>query len=185
MISALYVTKTSVYHRLPVDAYDIDRDARTAQPTAQVIAHPPCRAWGRLRQFAKPRPDEQDLARHAVSLVRRHGGVVEHPAHSTLWADQQLPLPNTQPDRYGGWTLALNQYNLGHAALKPTWLYIVGSTHYPPIPARRGQPTHAIRNGNKTLPLLSKEDRENTPRPFARWLIDLASRCQPPQGDRP
>ena len=182
MISVLYTSPTSTYRSIPnLDVYDKARDALTATPTAPVIAHPPCRAWGRLRHFAKPEPNEHLLALHAVALVRTHGGVLEHPAHSSLWPHANLPLPGDQPDSYGGWTLQLNQHNLGHAALKPTWLYIVGSTSYPPIPNRRAKPTHAIRNGNKNLPLLSKAQRENTPRQFAKWLIDLANRCIPPK----
>jgi hypothetical protein len=44
-----------------------------------------------LRHFAKPRADEKNLARLAVALVREFGGVLEHPANSTLWPAQKLP----------------------------------------------------------------------------------------------
>ena len=84
-MAALFVRADSIYKTLPgVDAYDIERDARTYDGPWPVVAHPPCRAWGRLRTFAKPRPDERNLARLAVALVREFGGVLEHPENSTL-----------------------------------------------------------------------------------------------------
>ncbi|MWL55341.1 hypothetical protein GQL84_23735, partial [Escherichia coli] len=58
------------------DVFDIERDARTFAGGMPVVAHPPCRAWGRLRKFAKPRPDEKALALFAVAQVRAFGGVL-------------------------------------------------------------------------------------------------------------
>lgn len=85
-VAALFVRADSIYKTMPgVDAWDIERDARKWPGGCPVVAHPPCRAWGRLRQFAKPRPDEKDLAPWAVEKVRRWGGVLEHPANSSLW----------------------------------------------------------------------------------------------------
>ena len=57
-VAVLFVRSDSVYKQMAdVDCYDIDRDARTWPGGCPVVAHPPCRAWGLLRQFAKPRPD--------------------------------------------------------------------------------------------------------------------------------
>src|SRR5574340_886870 len=79
----------------------------------------------RLRQFAKPRPDEKDLARFAVEQVRKCGGVLEHPEASTLWKDAGLPIVGSI-DQYGGYTLQVEQFWWGHKARKRTWLYVCG-----------------------------------------------------------
>lgn len=185
MIAILYATPTSTYKTLPnVTVFDIHKDARTYNDTHPIVAHPPCRAWGRLRHFAKPRAEEPGLAIHAVKLAQRLGGVVEHPASSTLWDHLGLPKPGEPADSHGGWTLHVDQHRFGHKAKKPTWLYIVGTTDLPHIPTRRSAPTHVIRRGNIPLPILSKEERERTPRAFAKWLIEVARRCRKhPQGD--
>ena len=70
-VAVLFARSDSIYKALPgCDVYDIERDARRWPGGAPVVAHPPCRAWGRLRAFAKPRHDEKDLARWAVAQVR-------------------------------------------------------------------------------------------------------------------
>lgn len=54
-VAVLFARQDSTYKALSgVDVYDIDRDARTFQGGMPVVAHPPCRAWGRLRAFANP-----------------------------------------------------------------------------------------------------------------------------------
>ena len=69
-VAILFAREDSVYKTLPeCEVYDMDRDARTYDGPWPVVAHPPCRAWGRLRTFANPRPDERNLARLAVTLV--------------------------------------------------------------------------------------------------------------------
>jgi hypothetical protein len=107
-VSALFVRADSIYSDLLFDVWDEARDARNYAGPWPVVAHPPCRAWGRLRQFAKPRPDEKQLALRAVELVRRYGGVLEHPFGSSLWAAAGLPLPG-KIDAYGGWTVLVDQ----------------------------------------------------------------------------
>jgi len=57
----LFARKDSIYKQLPrTDVYDLERDARTFTGGRVVIAHPPCRAWGRLRTLpereATPEP---------------------------------------------------------------------------------------------------------------------------------
>lgn len=74
-VAVLFARSDSNYKTMPgCDVYDIDRDARTFAGGLPVIGHPPCRAWGRLRQFAKVRPDEKALAPWAVEQVRAWGG---------------------------------------------------------------------------------------------------------------
>ena len=77
IVAALFCRADSNYKSIPgVDVYDAERDARTYDGPHPVIAHPPCRGWGQLRHMAfKVRPDERNLARLSVALVREFGGV--------------------------------------------------------------------------------------------------------------
>lgn len=180
-VAVLFARANSVYKSIPgLDVYDLARDARTYTGTSPVVAHPPCRSWGRLRYLAKPRVDERQLADFAVAAVRRCGGVLEHPASSTLWAHAALPAPGRAPDQFGGWTAQVQQCDWGHRAQKLTWLYIVGvhPDDLPPLPPP-GQPSHVVER-------MCVAERERTPLPFATWLVDLASRTRaecPPVGN--
>lgn len=187
MIAALFVRSDSIYKGIPgVDAWDIERDARKYNGPQPVVAHPPCRAWGRLRQFAKPRADEKECARIAVAQVRHLGGVLEHPECSSLWADQDLPRPGQGVDSFGGWTLVVDQFWFGHLARKRTWLYIVGCSpaDLPPLPFKMGRPDYVVRYHDnevrkaKGLKILGHKEREATPAEFAFWLVELAIRCR-------
>lgn len=181
-VAVLFARRDSVYKTLPgCDVYDIERDARTFGGGQPVVAHPPCRGWGRLRQFSLATSDELSLGRWAVEVVRTNGGVLEHPAHSTLFAECRLPMPGEFPDAFGGWTLPIEQFHWGHRAEKTTWLYIVGCDfpELPPRPRRNGKPTHCIRptKSYPRLPSVTKAEREHTPPLLAAWLVDLALRC--------
>jgi hypothetical protein len=147
------------------------------------VAHPPCRAWGGFAFRANARPDEKNLARLAVALVRAFGGVLEHPKSSRLWADQNLPgLGKT--DEHGGFTLPVCQHWWGHRAEKSTLLYIVGCCpgSLPAMPIKLGRAEYVIgdvgraSNGTKR-PEISKAEREQTPLAFAQWLVEVARRC--------
>ena len=182
-VAVLFARADSVYKTLPgCDVWDIERDARKWPGGAPVVAHPPCRAWGRLRAFANPRPDEKALGPWAVDQVRRWGGVLEHPAASTLWAACDLPAPG-RFDSLGGWTLGIHQHSFGHRAEKATLLYIVGITprDIPSMPLRIDQPTHVVQSRKRTdyRPHITKAEREHTPPDLARWLVELARRCKP------
>ena len=180
-VAVLFARQDSYYKTLPnVDVYDIDRDARTWPGGCPVVAHPPCRAWGLLRQFAKPRPDEKQLAIMAVQHVQQYGGVLEHPARSSLWNHMGLPKPGEFEDEHGGYSIEIEQFHFGHKAEKLTWLYIVGNDELAPIPVRVGKPTHVVRpkkNGTGAK-IITKPEREHTPPALAEWLVDLASRCK-------
>jgi len=186
MITVLFARCDSDYKHLGCDVWDIERDARNYRGDAPVVAHPPCRAWGRLRTFAKPRPDEKELALFAVDVVRRVGGVLEHPAYSSLWPAAGLPRPGCAPDRFGGWTLPVVQFWFGHRAMKATWLYIVGVSPagVPRIPLLLGDSPCVIAQNCKRKrprrPEVTDREREATPPEFARWLLELASRCASP-----
>lgn len=181
MVAVLFARQDSIYKADPtLDVYDIERDARTWPGGCQVVAHPPCRAWGLLRQFAKPREDEKQLAIDAVALVRKFGGVLEHPARSDLWNHCALPKPGEFSDQYGGFSLEIDQFHFGHKAQKRTWLYIVGTDSTPAIPHREGKPTHVIKpmkNGTGAK-IVTKAEREHTPPKLAQWLVNLAGLCR-------
>lgn len=179
MTTVLYTQKNSIHNKLGCDCWDIIRDARKYDGNSPVIAHPPCRAWGKLKNFAKPRPDEKELALHAINVIRKNGGVLEHPKDSGLWPNI-LPLPGTI-DEYGGWTLFVHQKWFGHKAQKKTYLYIVGCKpkDIPDYPISFDVPTHIInftkQNGKTPV---SKKEREATPYDLAKWLIDLINKIQ-------
>lgn len=185
-VAVLFARTDSNYKALSdvVDIWDEARDARMWPGGSPLVAHPPCRLWGRLRQFAKASDPEMErqLAIDAVRSVQSFGGVLEHPAESSLWAYMGLPAPGRSPDEYGGWTAAIRQCDWGHKAEKPTWLYIVGChpDNLPPMPPR-SEPTAVVkpqrgvpRDGRK---IVTKAEREHTPPAFAAWLVSLAERC--------
>jgi hypothetical protein len=191
-VAVLFARADSVYKLMrTTDVYDLERDARSYVGASPVVAHPPCRAWGRLRAMAKPREDEKSLALFAVDRVRNLGGVLEHPAGSTLWDVAGLPKPGQGMDRFGGFTMPVDQFWFGHRAAKATWLYIVGvrPSELPVFPMVFGHPTHVVdrcrrpdgsrpRQGDADWrPLISKAEREHTPVAMAVWLVDLARLC--------
>lgn len=182
-VTALFVTKKSIYKELLIDCYDADRNALNYPGSNPVICHPPCRAWGRLWKQSKHPIEELELARFSVKQCRLYGGVLEHPAYSKLWKDQNLPYPGQGVDAYGGYSIDIDQFWFGHRAPKRTWVYIVGisATHLPIIPLRFEDHTHVIgRNSRmKGKPHQKKEvnksEREKTPRSFALFLIEICS----------
>ena len=182
-VAALFVREDSTYKNMPgVDCYDIERDALTFPGGRPVVCHPPCRSWGRLRYFAKPRCGEKELAPWAVSQVQQWGGVLEHPTASSLWPHCDLPRPGEGVDEFGGFTIQVNQHWWGHLCEKSTWLYIVGCDRgqVPPAPLVFSEPSHVISQCSgsvKTRPEASKRIREATPPEFALFLVELASMC--------
>jgi len=184
-VSVLFARQDSIYKSLPAcDVYDKTRDAKTFVAGTPVIAHPPCRAWAKLAHFANPEPGEKELALWAVEKVRANGGVLEHPEMSRLWKAIPLPKPGARPDKWGGYTIAVDQRWWGHRANKMTWLYIVG-TPQEEIPAhlvRYDPRTHCIKAHNKTTSRnahkkrLPTSEREHTPVAFAEWLLQIARR---------
>lgn len=74
-VAVLFALKNSIYKTIPgCDVYDIKRNALTFPGRLPIVAHPPCRAWGRLRGLANIVEEEKDLARWALSQVRQWGG---------------------------------------------------------------------------------------------------------------
>jgi hypothetical protein len=191
-VAVLFARSDSNYKQLAsCDVYDVERDARTYAGSMPVVAHPPCRAWGRFRALAKPRAGERDLAIFAVDQVRRFGGVLEHPVASQLWPVAELPAPGKR-DQFGGFTLPILQSAFGHRADKATLLYVCGiePADIPPIPLRLGKSTHVIaqmrtrKDGTRIRkgepgwrPEVSKAEREHTPPDLVAWLVEVARLC--------
>lgn len=187
-VAALYVDPRGPYPSLVEHWWDEKRDARTYDGPHPVVCHPPCGPWSSLRHLWTKH--QKDLAPIAVEQVRKWGGVLEHPATSTLFDDPTLVLPH--PGEMGdgrGWTVEVEQCNWGHPARKRTWLYCVGidptllwpgmrrgaePTHWcsgVQTPGKRGKPPAGIR-------ICSAQQRRRTPPDFARWLISLAQQVR-------
>jgi len=141
-IAALYVQTDGCYFGLDgVDPWDEPRDARKYAGPHPVVAHPPCRRWGRYwygGPSCKDRKllgDDAGCFAQALWAVRTFGGVLEHPETSKAWDWYGLLKPLrgggwSRADAYG-WTCCVEQGHYGHRARKATWLYLVGAT--PPV----------------------------------------------------
>ena len=181
IVSALFVRKDSIYKQMGIDCWDAERNALNFNGKNPVIAHPPCRAWGQLSHFAKPLPGEKELAFFAIDTIRKNGGVLEHPRASKLWPTY-LPLPG-QTDKYGGYSISIDQFWFGHKAKKSTLLYIVGCSinDLPVIPLRYDAIEYVVSSSSsskrKQKKEITKKEREQTPVELAKWLIQVAKRC--------
>lgn len=181
MISVLFATKNSVYKTIPgLDVWDEDRNALNWPGKNRGIFHPPCRKWSRwLRHFSTAPESEKHLAIWAVHQVRKWGGVLEHPACSTLFDHMTLPRPGRR-DEYG-LTICVEQFWFGHKCRKASWLYICGVESIPPIPLVLGEapvqwdPKPNQKAKHPDMQRLSNHDRQATPLAFAYWLIDLCN----------
>lgn len=134
-IAALFVETGGVYAGLPgVDVWGVERDARLYEGPHPVIAHPPCKRWGRFWHGSTRKPHQYKLGHDrgcfnaALFAVRTWGGVLEHPADSQAWDYYGLIKPKrgegwTVVDRYGGRSCYVEQGHYGHSSRKPTWLY--------------------------------------------------------------
>jgi len=108
-VAVLFARRDSCYKQLPdLDVWDADRDALNWNGGCPVVAHPPCRGWGRMRQFSYAHDDERQLAEFAICAVSEWGGVLEHPAESSLWSARGLPRPGRFPDRFGGYSIEID-----------------------------------------------------------------------------
>jgi hypothetical protein len=182
MIAVLFARTDSKYKQLDgYDVYDIDRDARNYCKNYPVLAHPPCRAWGRLSHMANPREGEKQLAYFALAQVRLNGGVLEHPAGSRLWEEAPLPLAGEFPDEFGGFTIEIDQYDFGHVAHKQTKLYICGikMNQLPPMPPKNTAATDRSICGNVAgTKRCTQYQREYTPDNLIDWMTDICRKIK-------
>ena len=140
MIAALYVETDGAYFGLPdVEPWDEERDARKYAGPHAVVAHPPCKRWGRYwsggpsARVRRELGDDDGCFAAAIEVVRDFGGVLEHPEASHAWRRFGLnPPPKSggwiaaEMWGHGGWTCCVEQGHYGHPARKATWLYAVG-----------------------------------------------------------
>ena len=176
MHEVYFVAKNSYYRLLPdLDLFDLQRNALSTISNAPAIYHPPCRSWGRLRQFAKTPSGEHWLAVWAILRIWRYGGVLEHPAGSKLWSFMKLARPGQRYDFHGGFSVSLNQSWFGYPAKKNTWLYIVGCeiSDLPEMPLCFNAITKTV-SGSKNrnvLKELSHSERSRTTLQFNEYLV--------------
>lgn len=176
-VAALCCKSISEYMTMKgVECYDERRDVRTFDGGMPIVAHPPCRAWSAFcRHQAKPQPGEKELGPLCVEWLRKCGGVLEHPAHSHLWAACNLPPPG----QINGdlWSIAVWQSWWGYPlTIKRTWLCLNGvakkDVHFPFSLRNRGGDKQAWHVGSSVW-------RSRTTRAFAEWLVDVARWCWP------
>jgi len=173
MIAALFVETNGVYFGLPdVEPWDIKRDARNYAGPWPVVAHPPCERWSMLSSMARTRAtDDAGLFATALAMVRKYGGVLEHPAESYAWRHFDLAHPICgcwQQSILGGeWVTEVYQRHYGHRAAKKTWLVYVGTA--PPLPLDWSMASSAM-----PVEHMDKKERRRTPKPFRDLLLTIA-----------
>jgi hypothetical protein len=118
-----------------VELWGEAEDARLYNGPHPVVCHSPCSRWCQLaaineKRWGAMRGDDGGCFEHALSCVRRFGGVLEHPALSLAWPRFDLPRPSRsggwQRGMCGGWSCHVEQGRYGHPARKATWLYAYG-----------------------------------------------------------
>ena len=175
---ALYVASDSIYNDLGLECFDEERDATTYDGDAPIIAHPPCRHWGKLAWAAKG--DDKHLAWIALDQVRTNGGVLEHPVGSRFFKEAGIPVPKEfgvfgDWDEFGGCVIKLRQYDLGHRGYKGTYFYIFGTMALPPLWQRMDE------DDVKPVQNMAQKERLATPAGVAWWLRQVAAACTPAQ----
>lgn len=166
-VAALFVRSIgSPYAAFPgVSLFDLARDALSFDLSCPVVAHPPCRGWGRLRHLSKHAQTELDLARWSLFVVRHCGGVLEHPIASRLWS--AFGIRAGVRDSFGGLLVPVDQSAYGHRAQKRTGLYLVGCELVPSVDW--GMAGHSV-----PVQSMCRAERERTPPAFASLLVSLA-----------
>ena len=139
-IAALFVRHNGPYYGLSgIEPWGLpEKDARDYNGPWPIIAHPPCKRWGRYwsggpsSKIRYKLGDDDGCFKSALLSARKYGGIIEHPEASRAWKWFNIK----KPPRNGGWikgdawgwTCCVEQGHYGHLARKATWLYFVTST---------------------------------------------------------
>jgi hypothetical protein len=200
-VAALFVLPDGPYvGRADVDAWPEDRDARTYAGPHPVVAHPPCKRWGRYWHggpsagVRRLKGDDDGCFAAALAAVRQWGGVLEHPEGSHAWRWFGLRTPPryggwVPADLFGGFTCCVEQGHYGHRGRKATWIYACasalpelewGEAQADILPAA-GLAGDELRRAKKTgaCQRMSKRERALTPDPFVELLISIAANGRP------
>lgn len=137
------------------------RDARRYAGPLPVIAHPPCGHWGRYRSVCQQAGG--DCGPIAFRQVREWGGVLEHPAASSLFIREGAPPPGPEWDFWKGRTVEIDLWDFGFPTRKLTWLYVV-NVELPPLPLPR------VESPTRQVESLSAQSRRRTPPALCDWL---------------
>ena len=174
IIPILFTLPNSNYKKYHfTDCYDEEKNALNYRGQAAIIAHPPCRLWGRLRHMSKAPQVERILAIWAIIQIRKVGGILEHPAGSRLFRKMKIPLDGS-PDQYGGFVISINQHWFGFQAKKRTYLYIVGCTRsqIPQLPLNFSAITHSVSSSKNYLELDKSKNSVTAPK-LCEWLFEI------------
>ena len=197
-VAALYVMQDGPYYGLDgVEPWGLpDRDARDYAGPWPVVAHPPCKRWGRYwsggpsAKVKRKLGDDDGCFSAALFAVRRWGGVIEHPEASHAWRCFGI----IRPPRGGGWvaagdgigwTCCVEQGHYGHRARKATWLYAAHVAVLPSLLWGRSAATVRLDSGFHTTEerrssarekreRMSGKELEATPLIFRDLLIGIA-----------
>ena len=172
--AALFVRDDSAYKKRETwDAFDINRDAKSFSGGMPCVCHPPCRTWGVLAHMAfNARKGEKELALWSIKQVRKNGGIIEHPSGSKLFK-KHLPDVGIFPDEFGGFTIHIDQFDLGHVAHKNTKLYLCGIDlkNLPSLPKKRLEHTNRSICGNvEGTTRCTQYQREYSPEALIDWF---------------
>jgi len=173
-IPVLFTLEKSHYHDYDfTDCYDINRNALTYSGQNAIIAHPPCRLWGRLAHLYTAPHSEKLLAIWAIIQIRKNGGILEHPAGSNLFRYMKIPMDGS-PDQYGGYLISINQHWFGFQAQKRTYLYVLGCSRsqLPAMPICFRAVTHSISYSPNFL-VLDKSKNSVTMLKLCEWLFSI------------
>ena len=196
------VETDGVYYGLPdVEPWDEARDARVYSGPHSVVAHPPCKRWGKYWsggpniKVKLKKGDDGGCFASALAIVRRWGGVIEHPEGSHAWYAHGLNKPPKHggwvtADFHGGWTCCVEQGHYGHRARKATWLYVVGC-ELPTLIWGKAEGKDRMEGGFHSteerrvarakgvppVPRLTASERLATPIPFRDLLLTMARGC--------
>lgn len=173
-VPVLFVHPRSNYKKLPgFDCYDEDRNALSYTGCKPVIAHPPCRLWSKLRKFSKAPFEEKNFATWSIDLIRKVGGVVEHPYDSQLW--QEIDCPDVGKfDKFGGTSFVFDQFDFGFYTRKRTRIYIVGLNSLSELPA----PSIRFVPVSRKFDNLSLKQRSETTVELCLWFLEIIKKIE-------